>query len=248
MKKGVFGMLLIASLLGGDEIERINNLAKEVEALRIHYDACMQKLQLCSQNGSSKSDSLLQKCKHDRTVRIGEKRSKNEKERKKIRYLESRIKEYEKTLKAKEEKIAILEKELLRLQKERSKKKESSKKREKKRSCVKTLKTKNCPTSVVVVQKSKERTHLILKKDGNVAVKKSSKITITQPRTFRTRSEAPIYDAKDGKIVNRWEKGRSFTSYIESGDWIKITGYFINRKWTKAKEELWIKKCDTMKH
>lgn len=78
------------------------------------------------------------------------------------------------------------------------------------------------------------------------ACSKDEKVAITKPKTFRTNKEAPIYDAKNGKIIDTWEKRRSFTSYIESGDWIKITGYFVDRKWRKAKKELWIKKEDAI--
>lgn len=91
-----------------------------------------------------------------------------------------------------------------------------------------------------------------LQKKLTIAKKKTSqkrshkhfKIITTQPKTFRTRIKADIFDKPDGLKIDRWEKGRSFTSYIKSGNWIKITGYFIDKKWTKAKKDLWIKEED----
>jgi len=52
---------------------------------------------------------------------------------------------------------------------------------------------------------------------------------------------------KDSKVINSnneassiWNRGKSFTSYIKRGDYYKVTGYFVGKKWKKADKELWI--------
>ncbi len=70
-----------------------------------------------------------------------------------------------------------------------------------------------------------------------------------KPTTYRLNKDAYIYDGVNGKKIDKWEKRTSFTTYIiTDNDWIKITGYFVNRKWQKAKRDLWVKKEDTMPH
>ena len=65
--------------------------------------------------------------------------------------------------------------------------------------------------------------------------------------TYRLKNEAVIYDKIDGKAVAVWEKRTSFTSNALQGDWVKITGYFVDKKWKRAKKELWIKAKDVIK-
>ena len=67
------------------------------------------------------------------------------------------------------------------------------------------------------------------------------KVSFVKPGTFHLKTNSNIYNKINGKKVDTWEKNRTFTSNIRSADWIKITGYFVNRKWTKAKKSLWIK-------
>ena len=80
-------------------------------------------------------------------------------------------------------------------------------------------------------------------------IKKQKIIVLSkkEARTYRTSKEANIYNQIDGKVIDRWEKGRSFTSYIYSDDWIKITGYFVDKKWQKAKKDLWIRKNEAVR-
>jgi len=33
---------------------------------------------------------------------------------------------------------------------------------------------------------------------------------------------------------------------VSEGKWIKITGFFVDKKWKKAKNELWVKKINTV--
>ena len=69
---------------------------------------------------------------------------------------------------------------------------------------------------------------------------KNENIQSMKASTFRLNETASIYDEVGGKKVLEWEKNRSFTSNQRTQNWIKITGYFVNRKWQKAEESLWI--------
>jgi len=42
------------------------------------------------------------------------------------------------------------------------------------------------------------------------------------------------------KVLEQWEKHTSFTSNVKSKNRIKITGYFVNKKWRKASKEMWV--------
>ena len=83
-----------------------------------------------------------------------------------------------------------------------------------------------------------------IKKTPTVIVER---ITTEKASVYRMNKEAEIYDAPHGKLIDRWEEKTSFTSNISEGEWIKITGFFVDRKWQKAKEEMWVKAVDTVK-
>lgn len=83
-----------------------------------------------------------------------------------------------------------------------------------------------------------------VKKTPTVVVER---IVTEKASVYRMNKEAEIYDAPYGKSIDRWEEKTSFTSNISEGKWIKITGFFVDRKWQKAKEEMWVKTEDTLK-
>lgn len=66
----------------------------------------------------------------------------------------------------------------------------------------------------------------------------------TNPHTYRLNKNAKIYDAQAGAVLFEWEERRSFTSNFKSGEWIQITGYFIEKIWHKSAKELWVKEED----
>ena len=72
-------------------------------------------------------------------------------------------------------------------------------------------------------------------------------VVLEKGRTYRLKHESAIYDAPGGNVIAVWEAKTSFTSNIYKGKWIKITGHFINMKWTRSAEEMWIKVKDTIK-
>jgi len=62
--------------------------------------------------------------------------------------------------------------------------------------------------------------------------------------SFRLTKKSTIYDSVNGNKIDEWDGMSSFTSNQKTKDWIKITGYFINKKWTKADKALWVKMSD----
>ncbi|MDD2779969.1 hypothetical protein [Sulfuricurvum sp.] len=67
------------------------------------------------------------------------------------------------------------------------------------------------------------------------------------PSAYRMATASPVYNAPGGSVVDTWEERRSFTSGTVSNGWIKITGYFVNRVWQRADEELWVKESDVIR-
>jgi hypothetical protein len=76
--------------------------------------------------------------------------------------------------------------------------------------------------------------------------KKEEQLTYFKAKAFKLNKYAFIYDGINGEVVESWEEKRSFTSNVKSENWVKITGYFINKVWQPAKKELWVKKEDTL--
>lgn len=74
-------------------------------------------------------------------------------------------------------------------------------------------------------------------------------LTYFKATTYRLKDNTYIYDGPNGKKTEIWEKNTSFTSYIKKGNWIKITGYFIDKVWVSAKDkEFWVKKSAIKEH
>ena len=76
---------------------------------------------------------------------------------------------------------------------------------------------------------------------SDAVIKKSS------PSAYRMATNATIYSAPNGTKADIWESGRSFTSGTSYDGWVKITGYFVNRVWQPASEELWVKESDVIR-
>lgn len=75
----------------------------------------------------------------------------------------------------------------------------------------------------------------------------NKEVILENGRTYRLKHESAVYNAPGGEVIAIWEEKTSFTSNIYKGEWIKITGHFINMKWTKSAEEMWVKEKDTVK-
>ena len=91
-------------------------------------------------------------------------------------------------------------------------------------------KAKNRVLVLKLKSKVKQKSHL------EEIVVKSNKAS-----AYRLLVDADIYDAINGKVIDNWEARTSFTSSQRTALWVKITGYFVDRQWQKAKRDLWIK-------
>jgi len=78
-------------------------------------------------------------------------------------------------------------------------------------------------------------------------IKQKEEVQITKASTYRLNSDSAIYDSPNAKQINSWTKSTSFTSNIRTINWVKITGFFVDKKWKKAKEEMWIKNSQVSK-
>lgn len=65
---------------------------------------------------------------------------------------------------------------------------------------------------------------------------------------YRMASNASIYNAQNGRVIDTWEARRSFTGSNAGNGWIHITGYFVNRVFQGVGEgeNLWVKESDAI--
>jgi len=81
-------------------------------------------------------------------------------------------------------------------------------------------------------------------------LKKETKTKASTKRSsgvYRIKGESSVYDATNGKVIEIWEDTRSFTSNVSQGEWVKITGFFVDKKWRKAKRDMWVEKENTLR-
>ena len=69
----------------------------------------------------------------------------------------------------------------------------------------------------------------------------SSEILVRFKATsYHLKYDSIIYNAIDGKMMTKWVATTSFTSSVKTQNWIKVTGYFVNKQWRSAKKDMWI--------
>ncbi|MBE0514184.1 hypothetical protein [Sulfurimonas sp.] len=88
---------------------------------------------------------------------------------------------------------------------------------------------------------------LMMKEEHKKSSPDKNEIITFTASAFRLKTESVIYDAANGEKIELWEKGTSFTSNSMMDGWIKISGYFVKRKWKKAQREMWVKQAQTIK-
>jgi len=88
---------------------------------------------------------------------------------------------------------------------------------------------------------------LLKKEPQKSSSTQKAKSTNKASGVYRMRGENAVYDKINGEVIAIWEDRRSFTSNVSKDGWIKITGYFVDRKWRRAKNEIWIQKEHTLK-
>ncbi len=81
----------------------------------------------------------------------------------------------------------------------------------------------------------------------NLLMKEQFKRTETLTYTYSVKTEVNIYDIIDGEKIAVLRKSTSFTSNEKTLEWIKITGYFIDKVWRISDTEMWIKSSNVLK-
>jgi len=228
---------LIAAILSvsvfGSEMDRIEAIVEDIAKLRKEYSRCKDELAFKTSN--EKPNKKIKNLLKTKEKEILELENKHKKENTQI------IKKYEKIVKTKDLLIENLENQIIKLK--------SSKKLE----SVKCEEVNKFPKLVMkddIKNSKKEESKSVARNvsaSKNKTSDKTSKLKFFKASAFRLNKDSDIYDSIDGKKVYRWENKTSFTSNVMNDEWIKITGYFVNKQWQKSDEELWIKKINTIK-
>lgn len=261
--KFVLVCLAIISILGADEINRIDSIVKDISNLREKYESCQkelnsgnsqkiapkvevqkEKIYTCQKEKTEiqnykkllkqeqeKNQDLTQK----RDLAAKEKPNKNKID-KIILKLENELKNRDILLKTKEKEIIILKKEI----------EEYRENKQISLNNTKTEKPQQKSGLAKVCQNENTFPKLMMKEKRSSSSLKNKKIYRTKPTTYRLKANSMIYNKIDGQKVYEWEENTSFTSNIRSDEWIKITGYFVNRIWQKSSEELWVKNLNVI--
>ena len=82
---------------------------------------------------------------------------------------------------------------------------------------------------------------LVMKEKYQEKYSKTQKIIRFKATSFYLNENSNIYNDINGNKIFTWNAGRSFTSNKKTKKWIKITGYFVDKKWQKAEQKMWIK-------
>jgi hypothetical protein len=232
--KALFITLLLLSFLQADEMQRIESIVEDITKLRADYEECRNTLK---SKEILKADIIKLDKNDSKTLKYQNKlktqRQKNIKLKAEIQYLkeklvknENTIKKYNKLLKLKDNEILTLKKKI------RKPSKRSRKKKTLAPVCIKQIDTNPFPK---LMQKE------------NIKEKQKERIQRTKASTYRLNYDSSIYDSVNGSKIGLWTKETSFTSNIKTKNWVKITGFFINKKWKKAKKDMWIKNSQVTK-
>jgi seryl-tRNA synthetase len=65
------------------------------------------------------------------------------------------------------------------------------------------------------------------------------KLEAFTPTTFELTRRSNVREAPWKKIIKVWEKGKRFTAYNAHGEWVKVSGVFVDGQWTAVKDNLW---------
>lgn len=249
--------LAIVSILGADEINRMESIVEDISSLRKNYEQCQKELESKNlQNIAPKIEvkkERISTCQKEKLELknykqlLKQEQNKNQvltqkvelatKENSNITKMDKIILELRKELENKNKLLKNKEKEIVSL------KNDFSKNREIETVSLKSVKNETAPKKRVVVKVCKDENSfpkLMMKDSTSNNSVKNENIYKIKPTTFRLKENSNIYNSIDGQKVDEWEKNSSFTSNIRSNGWIKITGYFVNRIWQKSSKELWV--------
>ena len=246
-------VLILSLSLNANEMKRIEAIVSDISKLRAEYEGCQTEAKIYALQLKDERDRnkiLIQEINSFENLYKHEIEYKN-----KILKLENRIKKQENLLKVKENS----EKDLIMRSKQINKIKEKERKtlviKEK---IIENLVLVNCeepnPFPKLVMKKEFLQKESVVKKElpkikkiVEPKRKEVEKLERFKASAFRLNKNATIYDKVNGKKLYEWEKGTSFTSSIKTQNWIKITGYFIDKAWVRSSKEMWLKASDATK-
>jgi len=213
--KIIFITLMLLSFLYSDEMQRIEAIVQDITELRAEYEECQDKLE--------------------------------NKTKSKISVTTSRPDKYEQLYKKEKQKNIILKAELdfqTDLQKSNkilsSRVKELEKQLLSKNNILKT-KVKTKKNQDKICKEVDTFPNLMMKKEYQKKSSSINKIIKFKASPFKLNVDAIVYNSINGKKIDKWSKGRYFTSNKKTSKWIQVTGYFVNKKWRSSKKEMWIK-------
>lgn len=241
--KIIFIILVLLSYLNADEMQRIEAIVNDITELRIDYEEC--KTELKAEKRAAKSADVYTCQKHRDEVVKYKNLYKEEKKKNIILKAETDYNsDLIKSNKSLAKSVKTLEKQIktqkiLSIAKDNEIKKLSKKtKNTTPKKIVSSEICKDTNKFPKLMMKEKKKENKIEKKK----LIKKDKIISFKARPFRIKADSAVYDSIDGKKIDEWKKGTSFTSNQKTEIWVKITGYFIDKKWKKSKKDMWIKK------
>ena len=234
--------------LQADELKRIESIINDITKLRAENEECQNalvskgilKVQTIKENDCRNHEENIKILKVKNTLlekKLQEQMKKCKEQTKILQNTINNIKIYKKQVKVKDNEIKTLKNKLVLLQKNtKNGLKVVIKEVVKEVIKEKKIYLKDNNIFPVLIPKNKDN------KKQNFKEKELTKKT--KPTTYRLKNNSKIYNKFNGNKIYIWEKNTSFTSNVKTQNYIKITGFFIDKKWKKAKEELWIKKVD----
>lgn len=220
-------ILFLFFSLNADEMNRIEAIVGDITKLRSEYEGCkteskVYEMQLKDQREENKI--LHQELNSFQNLYKREIEYEN-----KIKNLENKIKEQNILLKSKENKI---KNQIVK----------SSKNTKAKEKTLKNLVLLKC-------EEPNPFPKLVMKQEPVKEKKVDSveKIEKFKASAFRLNKNAVIYNGINGKELEEWSEGTSFTSSVKTQNWVKVTGYFVNKVWMRSSKEIWVKLSDVIK-
>lgn len=222
--------------LYADEMKRIEAIVSDITKLRTEYEGCQTELKIYEMKLKNQKDE--NKILHQELNSFKNLYKKEIDYKNKIKTLKNTIQKQNLLLKSKDniEKNPIVKKKKITKIKE---------------------KDKNNLENIVLVKCEEPNLfpELVMKKEPLIEDKKVSKkqkqlkekIENFKASAFRLNKNADIYNDVNGKVVEEWSQGTSFTSSIKTQNWVKITGYFVDKVWMRSSKDIWVKLSDVIK-
>jgi len=215
-------VLLLSVVLPASEMDRFESIVQDIQTLREEYTVCLKYLNV------EKQFTNLNQVKEvsEYPNKFNQEVAKNKILLAKINKFEKQIKKLENISKTKDNSIYNLITKIEKLNKTKE----------------------NTKNTLILVEKKE-----VVCVEENIFPQLVMKNTPREsevhfaPATFRLLTNSSIFDSINGTEVTKWENKTSFTSHTGTKNWVKITGYFVEKKWQKSKESLWIKKENVVK-